>query len=102
MRGRPPRKENGHQRMTGFLDARARCQQEKTSSPWTFSFWRSAPGTHSLLATLFIVCMTGVDKLTLVMNDGHEIMIADTLKLSYLFQGFDVALIAVFGIYGVI
>lgn len=57
---------------------------------------------HTLIAAVIIVCASGVERLILLMNDGHDPLIYGRLPLSYLFQTIDVAMIGVFGFFGLV
>lgn len=57
---------------------------------------------HAFIACVLIVCTWMVDHLILALNHGQEMLVYGHLPLSYLFQTIDLAMIAVFGFYGVI
>lgn len=57
---------------------------------------------HTLIAAVLIVCAGGVERLILLVNDGHDPLVYGRLPLSYLFQTIDIAMIGVFGFYGLV
>ena len=57
---------------------------------------------HALIACVLIVCTWAVDHLILTLNHGQEMMVYGRLPLSFLFQTIDMAMIGVFGFYGVL
>ena len=57
---------------------------------------------HGLIAVVLIAVAAGIDHLTLLLNDGKDMLIYNRFPLSYVFQTFDLAMLAVFGVFGVI
>lgn len=57
---------------------------------------------HAMIAAVLIVCIAAVHYLILALNHGEEMLVYGRLPLSYLFQTIDLAMIGVFGYYGVL
>jgi hypothetical protein len=57
---------------------------------------------HGLIAAVLIAVASGVDHLILLLNDGKDMLVYNRFPLSYVFQTLDLALLAVFGVFGVI
>jgi hypothetical protein len=57
---------------------------------------------HALIASVLVICSAAVDHLIRYLNDGQEMLVYNRLPLSYLFQTVDVAMIGVFGVFGLI
>ena len=57
---------------------------------------------HTLIAAVLIVCASGVEHLILLVNGGHDPLVYGRLPLSYLFQTIDIAMIGVFGFFGLV
>ena len=80
----------------------SQVRQVRARQPAQGGAGRGCSNRYTLIAAVLIVCASGVEHLILLVNGGHDPLVYGQLPLSYLFQTIDIAMIGVFGFFGLV